>query len=76
MNWSAIPCVGDCGSSFLSDVFSFIGSSCLGAVALWKVLNVSVNFERLLKKESICSESLILLMSGFTLSEKSGFCER
>lgn len=80
MKSSAIPSVGDCGFSFfvvsMGGGFSFVGGcSDFGRFDL-KELKVSENLDKSFKKESICSESLSCDISGLTLSEKSGFCER
>ena len=59
-------CVG------FSDVFEV--GSCL--FSFLKALNVSENLDRSFRKDSICSESFNFDINGFTLSAKSGFCER
>lgn len=79
MKSSAIPSVGDCGFSFFAA--SMGGGFSLGEGSDFcrldlKELKVSENLDKSFKKESICSESFSCDISGLTLSEKSGFCER
>lgn len=77
MKSSAIPAVGDCGffSSFLGG-----GGECgvlfVGVGEVLKVEKVWEKEDKSFKKESICSEFFNFSINGFTLSEKSGFCER
>ena len=77
INSSAIPSVGDCGFSFSSFLggASVLQDSVFG-VSVLKVLNVCEKLDKSFKKLSICSEFFNFAIKGFTLSEKSGFCER